>query len=225
VIHGRKASRAHDGQMRDDVWDLAALRHDAAQRSSMPARWVPDAQDEPELEQYRPRFAGEEDRVARVCGHEATSSGVHRSTARRAPSPYTQCGGRGSDDMNATPVMNDEESFRREYFARDYVPLSQAPRQKRLDQTLQGTVFKERVAAWEVKTFDENDARPLEVFDAGEEALIIPEAAKIGIGPRAQDMNRASENNRARRQRPRREVVHLRVLTDARQSEILPSPG
>jgi hypothetical protein len=38
MIHGRRASRTHDGQMRDDMRDLSTFRHDNAQRSSMPAR-------------------------------------------------------------------------------------------------------------------------------------------------------------------------------------------
>jgi hypothetical protein len=98
VVRGRKALRTYDGLMRDDVRNLPATRHDDARRSSLPSRWVPDAYDEYEFEQYRPRFTGEEDRITRVCGHEATSSGVQHSTARWAPSPYTQYRGRDSND-------------------------------------------------------------------------------------------------------------------------------
>jgi hypothetical protein len=72
VMRGRKALRTHDRMMHDDMRDLSASRLDNAQSSNMPPRRVPDEHHEPRLEYYRPRFAGEEDRITRVSGRETT---------------------------------------------------------------------------------------------------------------------------------------------------------
>jgi hypothetical protein len=132
---GRKTIRTHDGQMRDDMRKLSTSRHDNVQRSSAPARRVPDVYCERQHEHYRPQFAGEEDRITRVCACETTWSGVQHLTAHRAPSPYTQYGGPDSSNMNATSVANDQESLRREFFGQNNALVSRAPRQKRPEHT------------------------------------------------------------------------------------------
>jgi hypothetical protein len=112
MARGRKAVRTHDGLMRDDMRELSASRHDNAQSSGLPARWEPDEHCEPRLEYYRPRFTDEEDRKTRVSRRETSGSGAQHPTARRAPSPHMQHGGRDYNNVDINPVANSQESFR-----------------------------------------------------------------------------------------------------------------
>jgi hypothetical protein len=104
--------------------------------------------------------------------------------------------------------------------------MSRALRLKRPEQTQPRAIVKERVAAWEEQKFNDTDnAWSPETFDVGEDDVDHSGDREDWLRPRTQDVIRASEKNQAQRQRPRREVVHLRVLTDARRNEISLSSG
>jgi hypothetical protein len=78
--------------------------------------------------------------------------------------------GRNCNNTDINPVTDSQEPLRRNSFGSNYAPTSQAPRQKRPEQTHARAIVRECVAAWESQKFKETDHVGVpEAFDIGED--------------------------------------------------------